>query len=126
MLYHGKANRKPTGGLYRKLSKKKKMNIGSDFVPVKIGKEKRAEKKTYGGGSKFSLHQVEIANVLNPETKKAQKAKIITVKENPANPHFVRMNIITMGAVIETEAGLAKVTSRPTQHGIVNAVLIKK
>jgi small subunit ribosomal protein S8e len=35
------------------------------------------------------------------------------------------MNIITKGAVIETDAGKARVTSRPGQHGVVNAVLLK-
>jgi small subunit ribosomal protein S8e len=35
------------------------------------------------------------------------------------------MNIITMGAVIETEIGNARVVSRPGQHGTINAVLIK-
>jgi small subunit ribosomal protein S8e len=36
----------------------------------------------------------------------------------------VRQNIVTRGAVIETEAGRARVTSRPGQHGVINAVLI--
>jgi len=35
----------------------------------------------------------------------------------------VRRNIITKGAIIEVEGErLAKVTSRPGQHGVVNAV----
>jgi small subunit ribosomal protein S8e len=63
---------------------------------------------------------------MDPATNRVIKSKIKTVKENPANPHYVRMNIITKGAVIETDAGLARVTSRPGQHGVVNAVLIKK
>jgi small subunit ribosomal protein S8e len=45
--------------------------------------------------------------------------------ENPANPHYVRRNIITKGAVIKTELGNAKVTSRPGQDGVVNAALIE-
>jgi small subunit ribosomal protein S8e len=36
------------------------------------------------------------------------------------------MGIITKGAIIETELGLAKVVSRPGQHGVVNAVKIEK
>jgi small subunit ribosomal protein S8e len=39
---------------------------------------------------------------------------------------FVRRKIITIGAIIKTELGLSKVTSRPSQDGVVNAVLIKK
>ena len=46
------------------------------------------------------------------------------VVENPANPNYARRNIITKGAVIETSAGEARVTSRPGQSGQVNAVLL--
>ncbi len=61
---------------------------------------------------------------LNMGGNRFKQSKIITVKENPANRHFVRMNVITKGAVVETEDGLAKVTSRPSRDGTVNAVLI--
>ena len=54
------------------------------------------------------------------------RVKIIDVIENPANPHFVRRGIITKGTTIETELGLARVTSRPSQHAVVSAVLLEK
>jgi len=117
---------KATGGLYKKLRKKKKRDFGSDFIPIRIGETKTKELRTYGGNKKLRTLQTSLANVTNPDTGKSQKAKIIQVKENPANPFFVRQNVITKGAVIETELGLAKVISRPGQDGIVNAVLIKK
>ncbi|MEM5832609.1 MAG: 30S ribosomal protein S8e, partial [Candidatus Aenigmatarchaeota archaeon] len=41
-------------------------------------------------------------------------------------PLYERRKIITKGAIIKTEIGLAKVTSRPSQHGVVNAILIQK
>ena len=69
--------------------------------------------------------RVDIANVFS-SSNKPQKVKILHVKENPANPHFVRMGVITKGAIIETELGLAKVVSRPGQTGAVNALLIEK
>jgi ribosomal protein S8E len=53
-------------------------------------------------------------------------SKIVTVKKNAANPNYVQRNIINKGAMIQTEAGLAKVTSRPGQDGNVNAVLVKE
>jgi small subunit ribosomal protein S8e len=40
------------------------------------------------------------------------------------NPEYVRMNIVTRGAVVETELGKARVTNRVGQDGIVNGVLI--
>lgn len=126
MITHGRAQHKPTGGLLNKNRKKRKMDIGRDFLHVKIGTPKKKIIKSYGGNHKIVAMSVETANVMDPHTNTVKKSKIVTVKENPANPHYVRMNIITKGAVIETEAGLARVTSRPGQHGVINAVLIKK
>ncbi len=117
---------KATGGLYHKIRKKKKRDFGSDFIPIRIKKNKVSKIRTYGGNEKLRILQTDSASVTDPETGKTQKTKIIQVKENPANPFFVRQNVITKGAVIETELGLAKVISRPGQDGVVNAILIKK
>ncbi len=57
---------------------------------------------------------------------KATKSKILRVKKSPANRDYERRGVITKGAVIETEAGEAVVTSRPTSDGVVNAVLSSK
>jgi small subunit ribosomal protein S8e len=126
-IYQFRANRKPTGGTYHKLSKKKKAWMGSDFIPVRMAATKTKAVRMLGGNKKMKLLTADKANVMDPATHKSTpNVKILTVKENAANPNFVRMNIITKGAVIETEAGLARVMSRPTQHGVVNAILIKK
>jgi small subunit ribosomal protein S8e len=53
------------------------------------------------------------------------KSKILKVSKNTANRDYERRGVISKGAVIETEAGSALVTSRPGQNGVVNAVLIK-
>ena len=47
------------------------------------------------------------------------------MSNNQANRYFTRANIITLGAVLETELGKARVTNRPSQDGVVNAVLIQ-
>ncbi len=80
--------------------------------------------RTLGGNKKLRLLSEEYVNVVDPKTNKAQKTKIKTTTENPANRHFVRRNIMTKGTIIETEIGKAKITSRPGQDGVVNAVLI--
>jgi small subunit ribosomal protein S8e len=51
--------------------------------------------------------------------------KILGVAKNPANKEYERRQVITKGALIKTELGLARVTSRPGQNGVVNAVLVK-
>ncbi|NOZ82131.1 MAG: 30S ribosomal protein S8e [Candidatus Micrarchaeota archaeon] len=122
MITHGRSRRKPTGGLYKRHRKKKKHEMGREAVPVRIGETRKKIVRTRGGNIKVRLLQTDKA-VLFPGGK---VVKILSVKENPANPHYVRMNVITKGAIIETEEGLAKVVSRPGQDGVVNAVLIKR
>ncbi|MEM1996276.1 MAG: 30S ribosomal protein S8e, partial [Thermoplasmatales archaeon] len=66
------------------------------------------------------------ANVTIPSKGTTKRVKILNVAENIAETHFAQRNIITKGAVIVTELGRAKVTSRPGQNGMINAVLIEK
>ena len=77
-----------------------------------------------GAPERIRILTVETANVYDPATKTSKVTKIVTVRENPANPNFVQRNIITKGAILETELGLVRVRSRPGQDGVVNAVRI--
>jgi len=72
----------------------------------------------------MKMMEAKVANVLDPKSKKYTQSPIKKVVESQANRHFVRRNVIVKGTVIETEAGKAKVTSRPGQDGTVNAVLV--
>jgi len=67
-----------------------------------------------------------MANVIDPETNSTTRTPVLEVLENEANPHYVRRNIITKGAIVKTQLGPARVTSRPGQHGIINAILIER
>jgi len=124
-VWHGRSGKKLTGGKIIISRKKRKYELGRMPILVKIGKDERSHLRTKGGGEKISSTSVEFANVLDPSTNKMQKTKILDVLENPANPQLVRSKIITKGAIIKTEIGNARVTSRPTQHGIVNAVIVE-
>lgn len=124
-LWQGKSNRKPSGGKLKQSRKKRRYEIGSDRIDTTIGKEKLIKVRTYGGNLKLRVLTTDKANVFNPKTKKTIIAKIKTVVENPANPHYVRRNIITKGAVVETNIGKARITSRPGQHGVLNAILVE-
>ncbi len=122
----GLEGRTETGARMRPARKKRKRELGSEPTYTKIGEEKRKIIDTFGGNKKVRLYTAAFANVFNPDTKNATKVKILDVVENPSNVDFVRRKIITKGAIIKTEIGLAKVTSRPSQDGVVNAILIKK
>ena len=119
-----RSKRKKTGGLMRRTGKKEKHQRARDFLPSKIGEKVVRKKRTKGGGFKLITLSSNIANVI--KNGKAQKAKILSVVENPADSHFVRRNIITKGAIIDTEIGRAVVTSRPGQDGVINAKIIEK
>jgi small subunit ribosomal protein S8e len=124
-LSQHKSKRKPTGGKYQKIRKKKKRDFGRDFIPIKIGEKRKKITRGLAGIKKHRILQTDKINVVDLKTKKAQLTKILEVVENKANPHFVRMNVVTRGCVVETELGNVKVTSRPGQDGTVNGVLIK-
>ncbi len=124
MRWQGRSRRKYTGGRLHFHRKKKKHEAGRPAAETTIGETRRKKIRTRGGGEKIRLLRCEFANVADPRSGTMRKAKIIAVKNNPANPFFIRRNVTTKGAVIETEIGDAIVTSRPGQDGIVNAKLI--
>ena len=117
--------KKVTGGRIHLHRKKKKFQRVSMPLLTEIGEEKRKIKKARGGNKKIKLVKAEFANVFDTKTKKSQKLKILDVISNPSNPQYVRRGIITKGSIIKTELGEAKVISRPSQHGIINAVLVE-
>lgn len=124
IVQRGRTNRKPTGGLYNIARGKRKFEIGRLPVHTKVGKQNIKVIKTKGDSRKMKVLVAQMANVFDPKTKKYTKSAIKTVEECQANRHFVRRNILVKGAVINTEAGKAKVTSRPGQDGTINAVLV--
>lgn len=124
--YHGNDLKKPSGGKKRPYRGKRKYEAGRPPTETRLS-EREARKiiRVRGGNSKVRLKRAVYANVIDPSSNKAQKAKIIRVLETPAHTEFARRGIIIKGAIIETELGKAKVTSRPGQDGVINAVLLK-
>ncbi|MCE5296463.1 MAG: 30S ribosomal protein S8e [Euryarchaeota archaeon] len=125
-LWQGKPHRKPSGGRLRLGRKKRRFEIGSEPSFTLIGEERLQVLRTRGGNTKVRMLKASYANVVDPASQKTSRVKIVTVKKNSANPNYVQRNIINKGAIIQTEAGLAKVTSRPGQDGSVCAILVKE
>jgi small subunit ribosomal protein S8e len=123
-VWQGVSRRKSTGARLKGGRKKRKFELGGEHKETKIGVRKATLSDTRGGNPKLKLTVAEHANVLDKKKGVCKKVKITGVSENPANQHYVRRNIITKGAIIETEAGKAKVLSSPGQDGNINAVLI--
>jgi small subunit ribosomal protein S8e len=126
MAWHSDLHkRKPTGGKKRAARGKRKFERGGAFIGTVIKERLYVTRRVKGGGEKARLHSTDKANVSIPKTGKTQKVKILRVIKNPANVDYNRRGIITKGTIIETEIGTAKVTSRPGQDGIVNAILME-
>ena len=94
------------------------------FEPVS-GETVRSPKRTRGGSLSYGLRSAAEANVFDGSSGKTVNSKILRVTANKANREYERRGVITRGATIETELGTARVTSRPSDDGVVNAVLLK-
>ncbi|MCD4801291.1 MAG: 30S ribosomal protein S8e [Methanococcoides sp.] len=125
MQFQGRSKRKYTGAKIKSARGKRKFELGREPAATHVNDTKRKNVPTRGGNRKVRLLQANIANVTNPSDGKTVVSAIETVVENAASGHYVRRNIITKGAVIKTAAGNARVTSRPGQDGVINAVLIE-
>ncbi|MDD3041697.1 MAG: 30S ribosomal protein S8e [Methanosarcinaceae archaeon] len=123
MRWQGSSRRTVTGGKVTSSRGKRKFEIGRESADTRISETKRKNISTRGGNRKVRLLQCDVANVTNPKDGKTVPATIENVIGNDANKHYIRRNILTKGSVIKTSLGLAKVTSRPGQEGVVNAVL---
>jgi len=118
--------RKLTGGKKRAYRSKKKYEAGGFPAETVLGEPKRKTTRGMGGNGKIKALTDKYASVTDPKSGKTEKSEITRVVKNAANVDYNRRGVITKGAEIETELGLAKVTSRPGSDGVINAVLITK
>ena len=116
------STRKRTGGRLKHSRNRRKYELGRTPTETQIGDVRLRTIDVRGNATKTRALATNVANVtLGDET---VTTEITDVVENDANPNYVRRNIITKGAVIETDEGRARVTSRPGQTGQVNAVAL--
>ncbi len=125
MLWQGESIRKVTGGRIRPAQGKRRTEIGLAPADTHIGEDKRKIVRGYGSNEKVRTLRAITANVTSKSDGKTRKAKIETVVENGANPNYVRRNLLTKGAIINTDLGRARIVSRPGQDGVINAVLLE-
>ncbi|RAP47513.1 MAG: 30S ribosomal protein S8e [Methanosphaera sp. rholeuAM74] len=124
-IWQGSSLRKPSGARSRRNRNKRNAEFGREAAETRIGEEVKKEIVTRGNGRKIRATVANKINVIDPNDNSSQSVEIKTVLENSANSHFVRRNIVTKGAIVETEIGKVKITSRPGQNGIVNGVLVE-
>lgn len=111
-----------SGGRKRPARDKKLAHVGRRARLTKVSdKEVREKVRSRGGNEKILLKKAAYVNVVTKDGVK--KAKILSVLES-SRAEYARENIITKGAILNTEIGKVKVTNRPGQDGVVNGTLI--
>ncbi len=123
--WHGdQVKRKVSGGRRRSYRKKRLYEKGRDPTKTILGDFSNVVFRTRGGNRKARILKAKYASVSIPSKKTTQKVEITRVLSNPANTDYDRAEILTKGAIIQTLLGDARVVSRPSQDGLVNAILI--
>ncbi len=126
-VWHGDLHkRKPSGGKKRPYRGKRKFEQGNFPAETVLGEPERKLEKGRGSSIKVKVLSEKYACVTDMKTGKTEKAEILRVVKNPSNVDYDRRGVITKGALLETSLGLARVTSRPGQNGVVNAVLVRE
>ncbi|MFW6017279.1 MAG: 30S ribosomal protein S8e [Halapricum sp.] len=123
MKFQGRSTRKRTGGRRRHARNKRKYELGDEPTETELDRPSLKTIDARGNTTKVRALSTNVASVADGD--EVVEAEIENVVDNPANLNYIRRNIITKGAIIETSEGEARVTSRPGQDGQVNAVLVE-
>ena len=114
---------KITGGRRRPLRSRRKYEMNRYPNEALLGEPIMVTRKVRGKNIKTSLKTINFVNLAVDSNVK--KVKILKVLENATNNDYKRRGVISKGAILETTEGKCRVVSRPGQHGVVNAILVK-
>ena len=126
--WHGISRRKPSGGRLKRPSSyrgKRRTEIASEQQFAMIGETSRKNYRKRAGSQTVLVLFDTVIYVADKKNGKVTQATLQSVAENAADPNFVRRNIMTKGAVVETDKGRVRITSRPGSHGVINGVLLE-
>ncbi len=115
--------RKVTGGKRRAYRKRRRRERKSQPRLVILGALEVRSRRTRGGNYVDYVASADRINVNTPEGTK--NVKITSVIENKASRDYERRGVITKGAIVETELGKVRVTSKPSKSGSLSGVLIE-
>ena len=127
--WHGISRRKPTGGRLKRPNRyrgKRRTEVASEEQLAYVGEaDARKNYRKRSGSQTVRILSVNQVNV-NMKGGKTVRATVKNVVGNDADPNYIRRNIVTKGAVLDTDQGLVKVTSRPGMHGVVSGILVEE
>lgn len=119
-----RSKRKPSGGRYKNTRSKSLAERGAEPMSTRIGEKRTKTVEGPGSTSKRKAHSLTHVTV-NDGKGKTFTAEMTNVVESPANRNYVRRNIITKGAIVETAKGKVRITNRPSQEGVALGVLVE-
>ncbi len=126
--WHGISRRKPTGGRLKRPNRyrgKRRKEISSENQHAFLGdSDNRKVYRKHAGSQTVRMLQAHTINISDPKTGKTFSSTMTNIIQNDADPNFVRRNIVTKGAIAETEAGNVRITSRPGMDGVVCGILL--
>ena len=123
--WHGISRRKPSGGRKVRARGKRSTEISTEKQLALIGESKKKIYRRTGGNTLVRVLAADKVSINDPKTGKTTLGTIENVIENESDPNYVRRNVLVKGAIIETNKGRVKITSRPGKDGVINGVLIE-
>jgi len=123
--WHGISRRKPSGGRKVQARGKRSTEISTEKQMALIGEPKRKIYRRTGGNTLVRVLAANKVSINNPKTGKTVLGTIENVVENESDPNYVRRNVLVKGAIIETDKGRVRITSRPGKDGVINGVLVE-
>ena len=125
--WHGISRRKPSGARLKRPNRyrgKRSTEISSEkqFAFIDADRQTKVYRKRSGNTTVRVLKE----NMINVSdgSGKTQRVEMTNVVENGADPNYVRRNILTKGAIVETNLGRVRITSRPGMDGVICGVVI--
>ncbi len=123
--WHGISRRKPSGGRKVQARGKRSTEISTEKQLALIGESKTKIYRRTGGNSLVRVLAANKVSINDPKTGKTSLGTIENVVENESDPNYVRRNVLVKGAIIETDKGRVRITSRPGKDGVINGILVE-
>lgn len=114
--------RKVTGGKRIAYRDKRRRERKSQPRVAKIGKYQVLTRRSRGGNIIQYVSSVEKISISTKDGNKS--VKLLSLVSNLSNRDYERRGIITKGAIVMTEAGKAKVTSKPSKNGTLSGIIV--
>jgi small subunit ribosomal protein S8e len=123
--YQERSKRTKTGARIHQAHKKRKNRLGGFPIHTQIGEERKKIVRVRGGNFKIKAYASDMINVTDIKKNTTKRVEIKGLDENKASTDLQRRSILTKGAIVETELGKVRITSRPGQTGQVNGILLE-